>query len=413
MKYSYNSENINKINNYLHRVIIFVLLIFFINPILAIFFLGYIIYKLGSYNSLFNSLVILFSISILSFINTTKFPETDLAVYIEWHEKAVTMNFLNYVISHSKEYIYFIFDFIVSNLTNANEYFYKFFYTILIYFFFLRGTLRFGKYLNLEPAAIYCCLVIIAFFPALFAMSAHLVRQILGVGLAVYIFSVIIRKNQGLLLLLLIPAFIHSSIFVLIFCLVFVYSLYKLYNLKGNKFYNLIVVTLLIVGFYFIKRIDELPYAFNRVAEFTDVDLNFIEQKVGFTEMIIASMPIFCLIFLHNNSTHPINDLNFLKKFCYAGVVMFIIALIVNYRFKNFAQVGTRIILIEYVFMPLFLGLFFKSIRKHRVLYKFIILFTPLFMIIYFILLLYNSPWTYDFDIKTLFYPFPFISLFL
>ena len=413
MKYFYNFENINKINNNHSRVTIFVLLVFFLNPILAILFLGYIIYKLGSYDSLFNTLVILFSISILSFINTTKFPETDLAVYIEWHEKAITINFLDYVLSHSKEYIYFIFDFIVANLTNANEYFYKLFYTILIYFFFLRGTLRFGKYLNLEPAAIYCCLVIIAFFPALFAMSAHLVRQILAVGVVVYIFSLSIGKNQQLLLLLIIPAFIHSSIFVLIFCLILVYSLYKLYNLKGNKFYNLIVVILLILGFYLIKRIDELPYAFNRVAEFTEVDLNFIEQKVGFTEMLIGSMPIFCLLFLHKKIFLPINELNFLKKFCYAGVVMFIIALIVNYRFKNFAQVGTRIILIEYVFMPLFIGLFFKSIMKNKLLYKFIILLTPLCMIIYFILLLYYSPWTYDFDIKIFFYPFPFIFHFL
>jgi hypothetical protein len=406
-KYGIISKNIKDFN----IVLIFILILFFINPILSILFLGYVIHKLSSFGSLFNSLVILFSISFLSFINTTKVPETDLAIYIEWHEKAMTMNFMNYVMSQNKEYIYFIFDYIVSNLTNANEFFYKLFYTILIYFFFLYATLRFGKYIDLQPVAIYSCIVIIAFFPAIFAMSLHLVRQILAIGLSIYIFSKSIDKNQHRLLpLLIIPAFIHSSIFILIFCLILVNLLYKLNNLKRNKFTNFLLVILLILSFYFIKLIDELPYALNRVAEFTDVELNFIEQKISITEIFIGLMPVFCLLLLRKKIFSQLNDFIFLNKFCYAGVIVFLIALIINFRFNNFAQIGTRILLIEYIFMPLFISLFFKLIKNNKFIYKFIILFTPFCMIIYFFLLLYSSPWTYHFDNKILFYPFPFVS---
>jgi hypothetical protein len=311
--------------------------------------------------------------------------------------------------SQNKEYIYFFLDYIVVLVFGPEKVVYLFFFTFLIYIFLLQSTIIFAKCLNLNSSYLILCVLIVAFSPVIFSMSAHLVRQILAVAVSCYIiassFSSGCRKK---LVWLTIPIFIHSSIFIFGAGLLGVYLLMQLSNFKRNLHFYLIVITIGVVVFLGVRNMEELPYLFSRIS---DLDVESFDERFGIKEVMIGATPIFCLFLLQ---FIPIsNDSRmFLVRFFLAGIFLWAAALFVNFRLDNFAQIGTRLIIVDYIYFPIVIS-FIVTLLASRVKYTKVLVtyFLPYILVLYFFIQLESSPWVYHFNYWSLLLPFPVMLL--
>jgi hypothetical protein len=170
----------------------------------------------------------------------------------------------------------------------------------------------------------------------------------------------------------------------------------------------LIVITIGVVVFLGVRNMEELPYLFSRIS---DLDVESFDERFGIKEVMIGATPIFCLFLLQ---FIPIsNDSRmFLVRFFLAGIFLWAAALFVNFRLDNFAQIGTRLIIVDYIYFPIVIS-FIVTLLASRVKYTKVLVtyFLPYILVLYFFIQLESSPWVYHFNYWSLLLPFPVMLL--
>lgn len=148
--------------------------------------------------------VLVLTASYLALVNVTKLPESDLATYLEAFDDARHFDLATFLIVNVREPLYYISLYGLANLPGVDSRFYVFLSTLIPYLVFGAAVLRLCIALRLEGRAVLSLLVLLLFFPQLFSLSAHLLRQMLAASLVMLFLTdqaVTGRRRWGLGLL--------------------------------------------------------------------------------------------------------------------------------------------------------------------------------------------------------------------
>lgn len=119
----------------------------------------------------------------IALVNVTKLPENDLAAYFEAVKDAKTLNLSTFLLLHTREPLYYVVLYGLTNLTDLDGRAYIFLSSLVSYLVFGTAVLRLGRALKLQRRSILSLLIFLFFFTFLFNLSAHLLRQFLAASL--------------------------------------------------------------------------------------------------------------------------------------------------------------------------------------------------------------------------------------
>lgn len=327
----------------------------------------------------------------LGLINVTKVPESDLINYYEYFFLVEDFPFLTYILLVGKEPVFFIFNYIIYYLTNGSIHFYILITTIIAYTFFFLAISNFFQAIKASQKVVLSAVIFAAFFPQLFSLSAHLIRQFMAASILLYALVQKIFYQKTVWPFLLLAILTHST------SLLFVPMLYL--NALRKKL-NFKIVVMLMVLLYIIpisigfaselltKIIGNnfLTYALNRVEN----ENLFGFQPIDPLQLILMAIMVFILFirqygiskFSNNNSTTGFfHFTNIFYIFC--------IFILVNLSRNDLAQ---RFSFYSYFFLPLVLPLAFNLKTKNS---RYIRIVISMFMLVFFIYRLAYGSWEY------------------
>lgn len=198
-------EKRNKVNEYI--IMLFSFLIF---PMLtSVFCLFRGIKKRNKWDT-WGGIVLL-----LSLINITiDWENTDYCWYIPLYKDALVTGFSDYMwsLNGAKEPVYTVLTYILSHIFSGNGILFSLFSTILFYFFMIKGLEVIQKRMGLKEQYFFIGIVLLLFFPYIFANSANHVRQYWATSIVFFaITKVLFDGRKKYWILVGIAMFIHTS----------------------------------------------------------------------------------------------------------------------------------------------------------------------------------------------------------
>ncbi len=188
--------------------------IFFLSPVTCIFsliVLGAFINK----SFIFAKTQILLLPLFLGLLNSTKVLASDLEGYFERFFQAQNATFFEYITLQfgdwNREPIFKALTYILFHVSNGSWQFYLISISYLAYFPLFFAIYRYAKHFRLNPQYLMFAIILIGFFPFYFSLSAHLLRQIISMGLVTYIFVDKLIVGRTNILLLVLAILNHSS----------------------------------------------------------------------------------------------------------------------------------------------------------------------------------------------------------
>ena len=282
----------------------------------------------------------------LGIINTLKIPESDLLNYILFFENAGSYNFINYLAIENKEYFYFSLNYLFYYITNGDFNIFLIFITALSYYCLFYSVRMLHKHLNLDQNAYWIALIVMFLFPNLFTMSAHLMRQFLGLSLiSVFLVKNIVKGNKASIPFFILAVLSHTS--TLVFALAFIPLLKK--RLSSKKLVQLIVFTILIVlsGEVFMAYLSNLPvigFAFERYGRRDAANWN--TESLGVLSLLIQLVVImFLYVGIVKKEQFKKSQINLLFNM----VLLLVIFVLINY---NNTEISGRFNFYTYLFLP-------------------------------------------------------------
>lgn len=269
----------------------FSILIFLANPLLGLLFLFHLLISNFRVNKqIFISLFIVFLAFFLSFINSTKIPENDLLFHANQYMYAENMGLLQYLKYIEKEPIGYIFNYVMYYITGGSVKLWVITFSFISYMLFFNAIKRF--YLKIE-APLYLLvlsLILAAFFPQLFSLSAHLIRQFIASCIFIYFAINKIFYNKNKYWFVLLGVLTHGSSLIL-------YALVYFKFLGDFKKYRVLNIILLIILIFYQTIASllltvlgglspALDYILQRASSDTTFDLGDF-QLMNFVMMII------------------------------------------------------------------------------------------------------------------------------
>lgn len=387
----------SKLSSREHIRIILGVLLFLINPFIAtislvisLFFISRI--RLSGYLS-FVTIIIAFFFSI---INMTKIPENDLLYHGQQYLLAGDFSYLIYLLYIGKEPIYYTFNYIIYSISNGGIKVWIFSYSFISFYLFFKSINIFYRKNRANSYQIALALVLAAFFPQLFSLSAHLIRQFIAASLFIY-FTVdkIFYKNNKWWLLIA-GIFTHTSILIL-FLLSY---LPWLGDLKKHFSKNLLLIIALtsyqvissIMLSYLGGIIPFVTYILKRASKDTTFQLG--EFSIMNYVMMVIMVGIVLFFLAHKsgmkNSWKKYSQKSYQKyRHFYSIMIYFSVFILMNI---NQSELSNRLFFYLFFFFPFTVPLLFK---KKSTINKISSLTIALFFIFYFLYRLPNGVWTY------------------
>jgi hypothetical protein len=278
------------------------LLLFFLNPILGL--LSYSMTMLRekpkkeAVYKVFFALLALF----LGFLNMTKIPENDLAAHAITYLESREYSFIGYLLYIGKEYVFYSLSYCFYYLTNGSIKLWVLTITFASYYIFFLAVYDFFKKFNASNSVVLFAIMITAFFPQLFSLSAHLIRQFLAASILVYFLVQKVIYERNCWYLPIVGVFIHSST-LLLFPLAYVPFLRNRLQLSNALYFALLASVLV---FYQLVAQAALPifsgnaaleYSLKRGSGDTITDLGSF-QVINFVFVIIFSIILYTTIFI-------------------------------------------------------------------------------------------------------------------
>ena len=233
------------------NIVLLILMIFVVNTLFGWGMLT--IYILSNINK--KKEVIIWSwvtITFISLYNATKIPENDLSWYVDFYLAANKTSFKNYLsmLTGGKEQLYQILVYGIHLIGGKNYHIYIFIISMISYSCLLRVLLIMKKQLGLTNMAFVGSVSILCFFPYTYAISVHIVRQVLASSIIIWLLFEYYCgiKKKWILIFAVSTIFIHTSaIFILPFF--FVKQIAKPISRKSILLYLLIVGAIFSVSF--------------------------------------------------------------------------------------------------------------------------------------------------------------------
>ncbi len=155
------------------------------------------------------------SVLLLSLINITiDWENTDYCWYIPLYKDALVTGFSDYMwsLNGAKEPVYTVLTYILSHIFSGNGILFSLFSTILFYFFMIKGLEVIQKRMGLKEQYFFIGIVLLLFFPYIFANSANHVRQYWATAIVFFaITKVLFEGRKKYWILVGISMFIHTS----------------------------------------------------------------------------------------------------------------------------------------------------------------------------------------------------------
>lgn len=152
----------------------------------------------------------------LGLVNVTKFPESDLEVYFQSFLDARDYSLPEYLLYNAREPLYYISLYYFAHLPGVDTRSYVFLSTAVPYALFLGAVLRTCNLLRIEPKNVLALLIVLAFFPQLFSLSAHLMRQFLASALMMLFLAELARNGRHRWGIGVAAAMMHYSAFLVL-----------------------------------------------------------------------------------------------------------------------------------------------------------------------------------------------------
>jgi hypothetical protein len=338
----------------------------------------------------FYSLFIFLSIY-LGLINVTKVPESDLINYYEYFFLAEDFPFLTYILLVGKEPVFFIYNYVIFYLTNGSIHFYILISTIIAYTFFFSAILNFFQAIKASQKVVLSAVIFAAFFPQLFSLSAHLIRQFMAASILLYALVQKIFYQKTVWPYILLTTLIHSTSLLFV-PLLYLNALRKKLNFKMvfmlMALLYIIPVTIGFVTEQLIKIIGHnfLTYAISRANN----ENLFGFQPIDPLQLILMAIMLF-ILFIRQYGTSKFSNNNSTIGFFHFTNIFFIfcIFILVNLSRNDLAQ---RFSFYSYFFLPLILPLAFNLKNKNS---RYIRIVISVFMLVLFIYRLPYGSWEY------------------
>lgn len=199
-------------------------------PILMLFlvncFLGWTLFTLYLCKNINKKNILLIwsllTIIFISLYNATKIPENDLEWYVDYYLAAEKMSFENYLtmLNGGKEQLYQVLVYGIYLIGGRNFHIYIFSISFISYICLLRTLYIMKKQLKMSNGAFVGAVGFLCFFPYTFAISVHIVRQVLASSIIIWLLFEYYSGShkKRFLFFALATIFIHTSaIFILPF----------------------------------------------------------------------------------------------------------------------------------------------------------------------------------------------------
>lgn len=212
MKYR-DGKSVNAIF-YATGPVVFFSMLFLAQPFLSFFGLFFYGLITGKKTPKFLIFVALFGACYLGLINTTKLPESDYLIYLQWYSAAQKLSIFNFLSQYTREPLYYIYLYTIANIPCSSEQLFVFISTVTSYFVMLIGVIRLNVSLGMRGRLIISIIVFLLFFAPLFSLSAHLMRQFMSASLLILFFSDSFSLAKKRWWILVVAFFVHSSAFI-------------------------------------------------------------------------------------------------------------------------------------------------------------------------------------------------------
>ncbi len=157
------------------------------------------------------SILAILGAAYIALVNTTKLPASDLEVYLGWYESANGLSLLEFLALFSREPVFYTWMYLISLVTGNDKYIFIFLTSWFSYLILVYSVLIVGRSLRIDPRLTATIIIMLLFFPPLFGISAHLMRQFLAAALVTLFFAkrLVDQKNHWWILVTAI--FVHYS----------------------------------------------------------------------------------------------------------------------------------------------------------------------------------------------------------
>ena len=382
--------------NYRTFEIVFILVIFLLNPIVAILFQVLLCMQKKEEYQIINLIFIL--TGYLCLINLHKLPESDLAVFNENFFLASKFDYYNYLLLNGKEPVFYSITYIFSHLFSVNEKMFLLFINFISYFFYELALYKFLKKIKVPVHDIIFVIIIASFFAQLFSLSAHVIRQFFATSILIYGLIQRILYNRRSYIFFLIAIFSHTT---LIFFIPFLF-LDKLI-IRFGIFKILVSLSIFVILFTFLNTISEfvlsqlhipfITYIFARMAQKQYFELG--DFGIANIIFIILNVSVSLILLLSKNYKNRLIGRNY--DIFYFIIIFLNLFILLN---LNNTEIALRFDFFNYFFLPILLYIFTKYLKFNIVPFQFVFVFIWLFIFYYRI---YDGTWTYIFNNNLLF----------
>lgn len=365
-------------------VFFLLLIIFFISPLLS----AITAFLILVFNSKTRNKVIpcfIFLGAFLGFINTLKTPESDLIRYLDFY---ININVNNLFVRGTKEPLYGVLNLIINTLTDGSIEMFIVLMSTLCYFFIFISVWKMHMKLNLSRYSFMLSIIIVLFFPNLFSLSNHLLRQFLAGSIIVFvIIENTFYKNKRYMFLLA-AVLIHTTSFF--FSFIYLPFLNKKMTFK-RKLTISFLMFLIFSGVYSFLTV--LTNLFSGIPVlgliFKRLDVQDGAWETDNISVLSFIFMFFVLtVFFKVSKKINVNKLSL--------VTIFLIAfIIINY---SNTEIALRFTFYTYFLFPIAIYFLPLSLSNFKNENNFSIIITPVLSIMFicwFIFKLNNGSWTY------------------
>lgn len=377
-------------NTYISTVVIILsLLLYPLLPFWSIILLSAIFAVNSQYKERIFILYLFLLSLYLGLINATKIPESDLIGYIDIFEDVEYYSFRTYIFLAGKEPVFFLYNYIIYYLIGGNTSSYIIITSVIAYMFFFCAINKFLRLYSKNSIIIFS-IIIAAFFPQLFSLSAHLIRQFLAASILLYAIVLKLFYNKKVWFFLLMAVLIHSATLLFI-PLMYLKPLKNKLSVKNGTF-----ILLLIVGIgLFLPTVSEIivnsvgnnifTYAFTRVNR-ANIEL----EELSVLSFVVLAIIFFILILIqYHKSGEKIRVLT--PGIIHLANILLIYAIFIIANLNN-TEISLRFFFFTYFFFPLLVPLSFLMVKNNLIFIKGLI---SIAFIIFFIYKLEYGAWEY------------------
>lgn len=195
-------------------------LCFSLQPFFSLISLVLIMISMQRIKIFYLYMIIILGSTYIGLINITKYPESDLYTYLFSFNQAKDLTFVNFMVLNSREPLYYALIFLIGNIPYVTENHFLFISSFLPYMIFLSAVLRLCLYLDLNRRLTILFLILLLFFPQLFNISAHLLRQFLASAICTHVIVSYLTTARARIMLAAAAFFIHFFVSLLFFLLI-------------------------------------------------------------------------------------------------------------------------------------------------------------------------------------------------